>query len=94
VAELSRVFEVFDREYLIRNDPLLPAEPNLVRDLQSRLRRTGHYTGLESGELDDATRRALADFAGGVNLEGKIRDDDLIYESVVRELRDITPGEG
>lgn len=94
VTELSRVFGVFDREYLIRNDPLLPAEPGLVRDLQARLRRTGHYAGPESGELDEATRRALADFAGGLNLEGKIREDDLIYESIVRELRDITLAEG
>jgi hypothetical protein len=30
-------------------------------------------------------------FAGEYNLEGKLRDDDLIYESLVREIRDITP---
>jgi hypothetical protein len=28
--------------------------------------------------------------AGSGNLEGKVRDDELIYESLVREIRDIT----
>jgi uncharacterized Ntn-hydrolase superfamily protein len=38
-----------------------------------------------------ATRAAIEAFAGEYNLEGKVRDDELIYESVVREIRDITP---
>ena len=90
VAELARVFEVFDREYLIRNDPLLEATPALVTELQLRLRRSGHLAGEATGELDRATRDALEEFAGEVNLEGKVRDDDQVYESLVRELRDIT----
>ena len=92
VRELLRIFEVYDREYLIRNDPQLEPTPDLVADLQTRLARTGHYVGEATGELDDATRSALADFAGEYNLEAKVSwDDDLIYESIVRELRDITP---
>jgi hypothetical protein len=44
-----------------------------------------------TGVYDEPTRRAMADYAGEVNLEGKVREDDLVYESVVREIRDVTP---
>jgi uncharacterized Ntn-hydrolase superfamily protein len=91
VTELRRVFTVYDREYLIRQDPLLALTPELVTDIQRRLAATGHYQGEASGEYDDATRRALDSFGGEYNLEGKIRTDQQVYESLVRELRDITP---
>jgi uncharacterized Ntn-hydrolase superfamily protein len=90
-SELARVFEVYDREMLIRNDPLLDADERLVSELQRRLATLGRLDGPPSGRYDDATRQAIAGFAGEINLEGKIRDDDLIYESIVREIRDVTP---
>ena len=43
--------------------------------MQTALTRTGHYRGEAHGEIDDATRAALADFAGQVNLEAKVRED-------------------
>jgi uncharacterized Ntn-hydrolase superfamily protein len=89
--ELARVFEVYDREMLIRNDPLLEATPDLVGELQRRLSALGRLDGERTGEYDQATRSAIARFAGEINLEGKLRDDDMLYESVVRELRDVTP---
>jgi uncharacterized Ntn-hydrolase superfamily protein len=89
--ELARVFEAYDREILIRNDPLLDATSGLVSELQRRLATIERYAGEPHGEYDAATRQAIADYAGEVNLEGKIRDDDQIYESVVREIRDVTP---
>lgn len=92
VAELIRVFETYDREILIRNDPLVETSADLVQDVQARLARVGRYAGEPTGEYNAATRKALADFAGEYNLEGKLRDDDLIYESILRELRDATPG--
>jgi uncharacterized Ntn-hydrolase superfamily protein len=91
MRELLRVFALYDSEYLVRSDALLAASPELVRDLQRRLAVTGDYGGEATGELDDPTRRALASFAGRANLEAKLRDDDQVYDSVVRELRDITP---
>lgn len=90
VGELLRVFGVFDREYLIRNDPLMEATPELVEELQRRLAARSLYPGGITGEFDHATREALAAFAGEVNLEAKSRDDDHVYESIVRELRDLT----
>jgi hypothetical protein len=76
---------------LIRNDPLLQADREVVSDLQRRLTALGRYTGPTSGEYDESIREAIARFAGEQNLEGKLRDDDQIYESVVREIRDVTP---
>ncbi|MGH2653008.1 MAG: DUF1028 domain-containing protein [Actinomycetota bacterium] len=90
-TELARIFEAYDREVLIRNDPLLEATPELVGELQRRLRALGRWDGAPTGAYDEATRAAIGGFAGEINLEGKLRDDDLVYESLVREIRDVTP---
>jgi uncharacterized Ntn-hydrolase superfamily protein len=91
IAELQRLFTVWDDTMLVRNDPLVEATPSLVRDLQRRLASVGRYAGEATGDYDDGTRQALAEWAGEVNLEGRLRDDDLISQHLVRELRDITP---
>lgn len=91
VRELARVFAAYDRDILIRNDPELEATAELVAELQRRLAALGRYDGPSDGSYDEATRSAIADFAGEQNLEGKVRDDDRIYESIVREIRDVTP---
>jgi uncharacterized Ntn-hydrolase superfamily protein len=89
--ELARLFEVWDTTMLIRNDPLLPADPGLVADLQRRLAVLGTYAGEPSGAYDDPTRTALAGWAGEHNLEGRLRDDDQISNLLVVEIRDVTP---
>jgi uncharacterized Ntn-hydrolase superfamily protein len=94
VRELLRAFEVFDREFLARSDPLLPATPALVEEVQRRLRALGRYRGDATPRLDDATRDALAEWAGEYNLEERLRSDDLLSETLVRELRDLTPDVG
>ncbi|MDQ3643338.1 MAG: DUF1028 domain-containing protein [Actinomycetota bacterium] len=90
-SELARVFEVFDREILIRNDPLHDATPDLVADLQRRLSALGRHGGEATGVYDATTREAIASFAGEYNLEGRLRDDDRISDTLVREIRDLTP---
>lgn len=90
-AELARLFEVWDRTMLVRNDPLLPASPDLVTDVQLRLAGLGRFDGDVSGRYDDPTRAALAAWAGEVNLEGRLRDDDQLSSQLVWELRDVTP---
>jgi uncharacterized Ntn-hydrolase superfamily protein len=90
-TELARLFEVWDATMLVRNDPLLLASPALVADLQRRLAAIGRYEGDAAGVYDDATRKALAGWAGEVNLEGRLRDDEQISNQLVMELRDITP---
>jgi uncharacterized Ntn-hydrolase superfamily protein len=89
--ELARLFEVWDTTMLIRNDPLLAADPGLVADLQRRLALLGAFTGEPSGAYDEPTRRALAGWAGEHNLEGRLRDDDQISNLLVAEIRDVTP---
>ncbi|HEY7477222.1 MAG TPA: DUF1028 domain-containing protein [Actinomycetota bacterium] len=90
-AELARLFGVWDDTMLVRRDPLLEATPELVADLQRRLAKLGYAEGPVTGSYDDATREALAAWAGWVNLEMRLRDDQLISQHLVRELRDVTP---
>ena len=90
-GELARLFEVWDRTMLVRNDPPLPATQELVADVQRRLAALGRYDGATTGRLDDATRAALAGWAGEVNQEGRLRDDDQLSTQLVGELRDVTP---
>jgi uncharacterized Ntn-hydrolase superfamily protein len=90
-SELARVFEVWDATMLVRKDPLLDATPELVAEVQRRLAALDHYAGEPSGALDAATRKSLEDWAGEVNLEGRLRDDDQLSQHLVMELRDITP---
>ena len=89
--ELTRLFEVWDTTMLIRNDPLLPADPELVADLQRRLALLGRFAGDPSGAYDEPTRTALAGWAGEHNLEGRLREDDQISNLLVMEIRDVTP---
>jgi len=88
VTELGRIFRVFDDEYLVRDDPLVQATPEVVTRLQEGLGRTGDLAGAATGTLDPATRAALEQFAGRFNLEAKIRADDHIYRSLIREVEE------
>jgi uncharacterized Ntn-hydrolase superfamily protein len=90
-SELARIFEVWDRTMLVRNDPLLPATPELVAEIQRRLEALGRYEGAPTGVYDDTTRGALSTWAGEYNLEGRLRDDDQVSNQLVVELRDVTP---
>ena len=89
--ELARVFEVYDHDILVRDDPLVEASPEVVLDVQLRLAALDRYDGQRSGRFDDSTRSALAAFAGEHNLEGRLRDDNLVSGSLLGELRDLTP---
>ncbi len=91
IDELARLFAVWDDTMLVRNDPLLEATPELVTDLQLRLAALGRFAGEATGFFDDQTRKALAGWAGEFNLEGRLRDDDLVSQLLLREIRDITP---
>ena len=94
VNELARIFKVYDEEYLVRDDPLVDAVPEVVTRLQQGLLRTGDLAGEATGELDGPTRVALERFAGRFNLEAKIRDDDQIYRSLIREIEEASGANG
>jgi uncharacterized Ntn-hydrolase superfamily protein len=91
VSELARIFSVYDAEILVRNDAALPASRTLVTEVQHRLASRRLYSGPPSGELDERTRMALALFAGEYALEDRLRDDEQLSETLIRELRDLTP---
>jgi uncharacterized Ntn-hydrolase superfamily protein len=91
VSELARIFSVYDSEILVRNDAALPASRALVSEVQHRLASRRLYSGPPSGELDERTRMALSLFAGEYALEDRLRDDDQLSETLIRELRDLTP---
>jgi uncharacterized Ntn-hydrolase superfamily protein len=90
-TELARLFTVWDDTMLVRHDPPLEATTELVREIQRRLAALGRYAGAADGSYDEETRSAVEDWAGWYNLEGRLRDDDLISQHLVMELRDITP---
>jgi uncharacterized Ntn-hydrolase superfamily protein len=90
VTELVRVFTVYDREVLVRNDALVDTTPELVTELQHRLAQRRLYSGPPSGQLDDRTRMALTLFAVELNLEDRLREDGRLSETVLRELRSVT----
>jgi uncharacterized Ntn-hydrolase superfamily protein len=91
VSELARLFSIYDRDVLVRNDQLLRATPPLVTEIQERLATRRLYSGPPTGELDHRTRMALALFAGEFSLDDRLREDDQLSELLIRELRDLTP---
>lgn len=91
IVEMVRLFAVWDETMLVRNDPLLEATAELLTDVQRRLSALGRFHGEPSGILDQPTRAALADFAGTYNLEGRLRDDEMLSQLLVREICDLTP---
>ena len=90
--ELARLFAVWDDTMLVRTDPLLEATPELVSRASSGASpRSATTTARRRDAFDGATREALATWAGWVNLEMRLRDDDQLSQHLVRELRDVTP---
>jgi len=90
VSELARVFAVYDREILVREDEVLPASRELVTEIQHRLATYRLYSGPPTGVLDERTQLALAMFAGEYNLEDRLRDDQQLSGTLVSELREVT----
>ena len=86
-TELARVFQVWEDTMLVRSDTTIEASAEVVADLQRALKDLGYFTGEPSGTLDDATRKALEDWAGWENLELRLRTDDLLSVRLVGALR-------
>lgn len=93
-TELARVYTVWDDTMLVRDDPILDATPELVGEIQRRLAALGRFAGKATGSYDAATREALDEWAGELNMERRLRDDDGLSQHLVNELRDVTPEVG
>ncbi|GEM_PF-2123849 len=76
IQELQRLLELH-RLYFGQSDEaqLLPLEEELTREVQALLRGLHFYRGPIHGVYDEATQRALADWAGMENLEERLRGD-------------------
>jgi uncharacterized Ntn-hydrolase superfamily protein len=86
VRELRRLLGVHTL-YFGETKELVPLTPELVKELQEVLKRTGFYKGEVTGEYDAATRQALEDFQGWENLEMRFRKDDQIDRVVLDYIR-------
>ncbi|MCI0402163.1 MAG: DUF1028 domain-containing protein [Acidobacteria bacterium] len=86
VRELRRLLGVHTL-YFGETKELVPLTPELVKEIQEVLKRTGFYKGEVSGVYDAATRKALEDFQGWENLEMRFRKDDQIDRVVLDYIR-------
>jgi uncharacterized Ntn-hydrolase superfamily protein len=86
VKELRRLLDVHTL-YFGETKELVPLTPELVRELQEILKRTGFYEGEVNGTYDEATRDALEDFQGWENLEMRFRKDNQIDKVVLDYMR-------
>ena len=70
VEELTRLLDLH-RLYFRRPTPdqMTPITPEIARELQAVIRRSGHYSGQISGVWNDAVKSAFWDFVGEENLE-------------------------
>ena len=90
IEELRRIFQVYDLTILSREDPatLLPISGEVAQGVQHDLAVLGFYNGRLTGSWDAAGRTAYSRFIGEHNFENKQRDDDTIWPSVRRYLKE------
>ncbi|MFQ5918808.1 MAG: DUF1028 domain-containing protein [Thermoplasmata archaeon] len=93
IAELERVFQIYDLTLLEREDPqdVVRLEGAVAEDVQSRLAKAGIYQGPVHGRWSDESEAALERFFRVHNFENKWRDDGRLWGSVYRYLRERLP---
>jgi uncharacterized Ntn-hydrolase superfamily protein len=89
IQELRRLLRL-QRLYFGRSQEarLLPLEEELTREVQVLLGHLDFYRGPDHGRYDEATRRALADWAGIENLEERLLAEACIDPVVLEFLRE------
>ena len=87
VAELERLFRIWELTVLEREDPSDVYDlRDVARDVQEALRVLGYYRGPVTGELNEETLRALEHWMAVNNFENKMRRDGKIWGTVYRFL--------
>ncbi len=87
IAELTRLFRDVHQYYFGPTREALPITPALARELRSALARLGFLRAPARGGWDAASQRALEDFQGWENLEGRTRRDGTVDAVVLAHLR-------
>jgi uncharacterized Ntn-hydrolase superfamily protein len=91
IEELRRIFRIYDMTLLSREDPksLLTIDQRIAIILQRDLGKLGFYDGSITGAYDEPTQRAFKDFIENNNFESKLREDGLIWKSVLDYLEEV-----
>ncbi|HET9551368.1 MAG TPA: DUF1028 domain-containing protein [Anaeromyxobacteraceae bacterium] len=87
IAELRRLYEQVHQYYFGETKERVKVDGPLARELQAALGALGFFKGAPGGAFDAATRRALEDWMGWENLEGRILQGDEVDALVLRHLR-------
>ncbi|MFQ5986853.1 MAG: DUF1028 domain-containing protein [Thermoplasmata archaeon] len=89
IAELGRVFQIYDLTLLQEEDPddVVRLEGTVAEDVQARLGKAGFYQGPVDRPWSDESQEALRRFFHVHNFENKWRDDRLLWRSVHRYIK-------
>lgn len=90
VSELRRIFKIWELTLLNRDDPRdVVDKKDVAAEVQAILKRLGFYRWEITGVWDDNTEMAFREWAGHENFENKIRNDDKLWGSVYRFLKEL-----
>ena len=91
VAELCRIFKIWELALLQRDNPSdVVVKKDVAAEVQSISRKLGFNRGDVTGTWDEVTEKAFRLWAGYENFENKIRNDDKIWGSVYRYLKELS----
>jgi len=87
IAELRRLYRDVHQYYFGDTREVVRVDARVAREIQDHLAALGFYAGPRTAALDGPTRRALEDWQGFENLEGRIRKGEEIDALVLAHLR-------
>ncbi len=93
IAELNRVFQIYDLTLLQREDPqdVVQLQGPVAEDVQARLAKAEFYGGPVDGRWSEESDEALERFFHVHNFENKWRDDGFLWGSVYRYMQEGLP---
>ncbi len=93
IAELNRVFQIYDLTLLQREDPqdVVRLQGPVAEDIQARLAKAEFYGGPVDGRWSGESEEALERFFHVHNFESKWRDDGFLWSSVYRYMKEGLP---
>src|SRR5512133_565809 len=87
IAELRRLYADVHQYYFGETKEALALDAARAKEVRAALVRTGFLAKAPGGPWDPASQRALEDFMGWENLEGRTRRDGTIDALVLAHLR-------
>jgi uncharacterized Ntn-hydrolase superfamily protein len=93
IAELRRLYQDVHQYYFGETKEALPLDAARAREVRAALVRTRFLTRAPEGPWDPESQRALEDFMGWENLEGRTRRDGTIDRVVLEHLRKVARGQ-